>query len=206
MAKQEFLDNFRIARNLFRHPRVEASPELDGSAVAQLLARAAIWLTPKSVKGFDLRDFPELGAERKKQLEDAIASFLFIARQVPPDDPASDAQFTNAAAALEKAIEILEPYLPAPGEGGRVEAALRRVDFPQWVLNWDYELGSDQQGDAAVWVDIFVDRRLFSPSQIATMAPQMTRAIHQALSANGVSRWPYLRFRTDAEHRSSTST
>jgi len=59
MPKQEFLENFSVARNLFFHPQVEAdSQDIDTGAVAQLLARAAIWLTPKSVKGFNAADFP----------------------------------------------------------------------------------------------------------------------------------------------------
>jgi hypothetical protein len=48
MAKQDFLDNFRIARNLFFHPRVAAdSTQADPQAIEQRVARVAIWLTPK---------------------------------------------------------------------------------------------------------------------------------------------------------------
>ena len=43
MAKQEFLENFRVARNLFAHPRVEAdSRQIDTGAVAQALAHYGV--------------------------------------------------------------------------------------------------------------------------------------------------------------------
>ena len=72
MARQDFLSNFRVARNLFVHPRLDGSgPNLDPQTTAERLARAAIWLTPKSVAGFNAADFPELGFDRKKALEDA---------------------------------------------------------------------------------------------------------------------------------------
>ncbi len=76
MAKQDFLANIRIARNLFGHPRVETdSPGLNGPHIADVLARAAIWLTPKSVQGFDSNDFPELGPITLGELAAAIRDF-----------------------------------------------------------------------------------------------------------------------------------
>jgi hypothetical protein len=91
MAKQEFLENFRIARNLFIHPLVEAGrSHPDAGAVTQLLARAAIWLTPKSVKGFNAADFAELEPDRQRELEDAFQAFMAVAKEVPSDEPATE--------------------------------------------------------------------------------------------------------------------
>ena len=42
-------------------------------------------------------------------------------------------------------------------EARGVEAALRTVNYPAWVVNWDYELESDADGVPAVWVNIFAD-------------------------------------------------
>ena len=61
MAKEEFLTNIRIARNLFNHWRVgNGNAQSDPHALDQMLARSAIWLTPRSVRSFDAGDFPEL--------------------------------------------------------------------------------------------------------------------------------------------------
>jgi hypothetical protein len=203
MAKQEFLENFRIARNLFVHPRVEAdSQHIDTGAIAQVLARAAIWLTPKSVKGFDAADFPELGPDRQRELQDAYQAFLAVAKEVPPAEPATGEQYRNAEIALTKMLRILEPYLPTPDEGRKVAQALKSIEFPPWVVNWDYELGSDEEGGAAVWINLFADRKLASPQDFGRLASQLTHRIRAALSANGVARWPYIRVRTTAEHKS----
>src|SRR5205823_5336662 len=143
-GKRDFLANFRIARNLFVHGKVVAgNPALDAAAIERTLARAAIWLTPKSVSDFNAADFSELGASRQQELLSAVQSFLAVAREVPSDRPATAEQYGNAAVAFGKILTILEPYLPLPDEGRSVEAALRTVKFPAWVVNWDYELGSD---------------------------------------------------------------
>src|SRR5215831_14700493 len=117
MSKQDFLNNFRIARNLFMHPRVETdSPHLDPQAIEQKLARAAIWLTPRSVKGFNASDFPELGRDRQRELQTAVRDFLEIANRVPANKPATTEQYNNAAAMFVKILEILAPYLAEPDE------------------------------------------------------------------------------------------
>jgi len=87
LAKRDFLANFRIARNLFVHSRpVDADrATVHTAAFADTLARAAIWLTPKSVDGFNAADFPELGLVRQAELQTAVQNFLAVATQVPAD-------------------------------------------------------------------------------------------------------------------------
>lgn len=199
MAKQEFLDHFRIARNLFVHPRAETDTQQVDPAAA---ARAAIWLTPKSIKGFNAADFPELGPDRQSELQTAANDFLNVAKDVPPDRAATAEQYGNAAVAFTKMMTILEPYLATPDEGTKVAQALRGMDFPPWVLNWDYELGSDDEGGPAVWVNLVVDQSAARPADFARLASRMTQPIRQALAASGVKRWPYIRVRTAAEYKS----
>ncbi len=110
-TKREFLINFGIARNLFAHPRVTAdSPSIDTATMARTLARAAIWLTPKSVAGFNAADFPELGLDRQRELQSAVQDFLAVARQVPADKPATDAQYGNIT--METTLDPkVQPFL-----------------------------------------------------------------------------------------------
>jgi len=202
MPKQEFLDNLRIARNLFSHPRVETdSSQLDPRALEGMIARAAIWLTPKSVKRFNADDFPELGPDRQRELQTAIDHFLEVANQVPPTQPASPQQLDMARTAFAKVLSILNPYLPTPEEGTKLEEVLRNVEFPAWVANWDYELGSDEDGVPAVWVNLFVDESSAPRREFGRLASQMTTKIRQKLSAAGSNRWPYVRVRTAVEHK-----
>ncbi len=200
MSKQGFLDNCRIARSLFVHPGVRTDgPTVDSQELESMVARAAIWLTPKSVKGFNADDFPELGSDQREELRSAINEFLRVAREVPPTEPASQQQLNTARAAFTKVLRILEPYLPE--EGTKVEKALENVAFPPAVANWDYELGSDEDGLPAVWVNLYVDETSGPRRELGRLASQMTTKIHQALSTAGSNRWPYVRVRTAVEHK-----
>jgi hypothetical protein len=202
MAKQEFLDNFRVARNLFHHPRVTTdNPQVDPRALEQMIARAAIWLTPRSVDGFDADDFPELGLDRQAELRAAVSEFLAVANQVPPTEPAKPDQLAKATAAFAKMLSILGPYVPAPAEGENIEEALQSVEFPSWIANWDYELGSDQDGLPAVWINLFADETSAPRKEFGRVASQLTRKIREALAAVGSDRWPYVRMQTAVEHK-----
>jgi len=204
MAKQDFLDNFRIARNLFFHARVAAdSTQADPQAIEQRVARAAIWLTPKSVKGFNADDFAELGLDRQRELQAAVREFSDVAQQVPPNAPATPEQLGNATVAFEKMLQILMPYLPTPQDGDKVEEALKSVDFPSWVVNWDYELESDEDGSPGVWVNLYADESSAPRKEFGRVASRMTTKIREALSRVGSPRWPYIRMRTAVEHKSA---
>ncbi len=203
MARQEFLDTFRVARNLFLHPQAEANrQQTDPKAAAERLARAAIWLAPNSVKGFNPDDFPELGPDRQRELQAAAQDFLAVAREVPRDSLATPEQYGKAAAPFRKMVEILQPYVATPDEGSKVVQVLRSQDLPAWVLNWDYELGSDHEGDPMVVVTLFVDWSAATPMEIARFASQLNQKLIHALPDAGVRRWPHIRVRTAEEHKS----
>jgi len=205
LTKKDFLLNFRIGRNLFVHPqRVEAdSATVDTAKIADALSRAAIWLTPKSVAGFNAADFPELGLDRQVELQTAVQNFLAVAKQVPANRAATPEQYGNAMVAFQKILEILQPYLPMPDEAKKVEKALRGVTFPAWVVNWDYELGSDEEGGPAVWVNLFAEEGA-PRSEFGRFASQIIPKIRLSLSTEGVNRWPYVRLRTATEHKTAS--
>jgi hypothetical protein len=118
--------------------------------LARRLERKAIWLTPKSVGGFDVDDFRELGPDRQRKLADAVQEFLAVAKQVPPAATATADQLRTAAVAFKKLLAILEPYLPTHEEAVKVEEVLQTVEFPEWVANWYPELWNDSEGAPAV--------------------------------------------------------
>lgn len=112
MSKREFLDNLRVARNLLVHGDVTTgSRQLDPAALAQALTRAAIWLTPSAVKGFRADDFQELGAAPQRAVADAVQEFERVAKQVPPDAPATDQQYINVSTTRGVATVALRPYV-----------------------------------------------------------------------------------------------
>jgi hypothetical protein len=203
-SKNTFLENLRIARNLFFHPRVEADhPGLDPETLSRMVSRAALWLTPRSVAGFSAADFPELSLERQGELATAIREFQSAAREVPPDKSATREQLGNATVAFTKVLEILKPYLVPPQEGAVVEEALRKVGLPEWAVNWDYEFGSDKDGIPAVWVTVFVDENSVPRRDLGRFASQLTTKLLDALTEAGSERWPYVRVRLAIEHKTA---
>jgi hypothetical protein len=119
--------------------------------IAGKRARAAIWLTPKSVNGFNSADFPELGLDRQAELQTAVQNFLAVGRQVP----------ANQATTPEQ-----------------------------------------KEGDPAVWVNVFAEEGA-PRSEFGRFASQIIPKIRQALSTEGVNRWPYVRLRTATEHKTA---
>jgi len=200
IVKQEFLDNFRVARNLFVHRHVPVdSPQGDPRAIA----RASIWLTPKSVRGFDPNDFRDLDDDRRKELERALTEFLAVAGEVPASQAATPEQLARAQLVFATLLQILEPYLPTPVEGEEVERALENVELPPWVVNWDYELGTDEDGEPVVWINLFVDENSAPRSEFGRLASRVNVQAREALAATGSQRSPYVRLRTAIEHKTA---
>jgi len=80
-------------------------------------------------------------------------------------------------------LRILEPYLPTPDEGRKVAQALKSIEFPPWVVNWDYELGSDEEGGAAAWINLFADRKHRDPATW-TYAPLLLALAKELVDRN----------------------
>jgi hypothetical protein len=202
-SKERFLANFRVARNLFLHPRAETdAPTIDSASISDALTRGALWLTPKSVEGFNAADFPELRPDRQAELLNAVQTFKAVVSQVPVDKSPTKEQYGNAGTAFIAILNILSPYLPTPEESKKVERALRNVAFPPWAVNWDYELGTSEEGDDAVWVNVFAEVNV-ARSDYGRFSSQIIPTIRQALSAEGVRRWPYVRLRTATEYKTA---
>jgi len=196
MSKREFLDDLRLTRNLFVHGAVTAAVRrLDPAALAQALTRAAIWLTPSAVTEFRADDFRELGPDDQPALAEAVQEFDRVAKEIPPDGAATGRQFVEASAALEKILEILGHYLPSHEEPARVRAALAGLDYPNWVLNRDYEFGSDEDGAPTVRVTLYADEGAIPPDQLGRHALEMVPKLRAALTAARISRWPFVRMR-----------
>jgi hypothetical protein len=131
-----------------------------------------------------------------------VQTFKAVASQVPADKPPTKEQYGSAATPFIAILNILSPYLPTPEESKKVERALRKVPFPPWVVNWDYELGTSEEGDPAVWVVVFAEGAV-ARSDYGRFGSQIIPIIRQALEAEGVGRWPYIRLRTATEYKTA---
>lgn len=206
-TRRSFLDNLRVARNLFAHPQVHTdSAEIDAEKTAIALARAAIWLTPRSVAGFDIADFPELTEGQQIELQAAVKDFLSVANQVPADKPATIEQYRSACSTLQSILSLLNSYLPRHDESREIEMALQKVEFPPWVVNWDFELASDSEGMETVWVNVFGDEEAMPWTQLGRVSLELRGKVRDALYDARIARYPYIRMRTAQEHKSLTGS
>ena len=52
--------------------------------ISRRLARAALWMTPKAVEGYDPEDFRDLPEDQQEGLRNAVGEFEPLADSVPP--------------------------------------------------------------------------------------------------------------------------
>jgi hypothetical protein len=203
MSRQDFLDSVWLARNLRVHARGRSDL---APAVAQDSEgpppRAPVWLTPKSVAGFEGDDFRELGPDRQRELAEAVAEFLAVAQQVPPTAPATPDQVSQAAAALTKLFQILAPYDPTFEESRKVERAIESLELPDWVESWNFRLDKDWADDPSVRVTLYMDERIAPRNQWIPTLKRLTSSLVNALSSLGISRFPYIGMSPVSEHKS----
>jgi hypothetical protein len=189
MAKHEFLNQLRHARNLFFH-----APDANGSG----LGRSAIWLTPASVQGFHKDDFAELPPAQQDELEQAVAEFSSIASQVPASGTPSDEQVRDASVALKRILDLLNRYVPASQseEESRIAQAMQQVSLPHWVINWDFEYGWGIDNEPLIWIYLYVDENGATREQLVRETSRIASELLHRLVTLGVNRWPSVRLRS----------
>jgi hypothetical protein len=201
MAKHEFLQNLRTARNVFFHRVGPQAAHEDPRDPKAQVARALIWLAPSSVSGFDPSEFTELSSDVREQLKDRVQQFLDVAKHVGPDKKPTEDEVQRAMLAFLDVVRLLDPYLSATEEAQKVREVLEGVDFPPGVVTWEYEIGADATGDPAVWIWLFVDEDVVQRKEVSRVTTAVREKIRDALAAAGIRRWPYVRVRTAAEQR-----
>jgi hypothetical protein len=105
MARDDFFDSLRIADGMLPPMRVLRP----GGRTTYFSGDP--WLTPFSVEGFDPADFADWPKKERERLEREVESFLAIAREVPPNEPATKAQSKEARKHLEEAMRIVREHL-----------------------------------------------------------------------------------------------
>src|SRR5260370_464813 len=108
MAREEFIDSLRLAFRDLSGWRVSSGQGAQTDAyLAKTLHYADLWLTPKSVEGFDPADFLDWPKHEREKLTKEVESFRAIAEQVPANKPATNAQSKQARKHLERELQIV---------------------------------------------------------------------------------------------------
>ena len=105
--REEFILDVRRSARTLQNPNVEAdSDAVDTDAIAKILHRAALWLTPKVVEHYDPDDFADEQTDQQNRLRLAVEEFRKLARQIPPDQPATVDHFMEGAERLRELIKV----------------------------------------------------------------------------------------------------
>src|SRR5688572_3868655 len=110
MALAEFLRNITTAAKFLSPTVASDSASVDADAVEDMLTRAALWLTPAAVNGFDPNEFWSLSAAEKEALRTSVQRFRDLASSVPADGPAPPAIVAQALAAFVDILRRTGPY------------------------------------------------------------------------------------------------
>src|SRR5689334_20984727 len=105
MARQEFLDNLRIAYRSLASERVTG--DVIDTSIAEALTSANLWLTSRAVKGFRAADFADLPQADLRALRHSVQRFRAITSQVPRNRPATKGQAKSARQYLQRILEIV---------------------------------------------------------------------------------------------------
>lgn len=202
MSLREFWISVRTGAKFLLPSATVDSPKLDANRIESMLRGTFIWLTPKAVEGFDESDFDFLADGERNRLTQCVNEFVNAAQQVPPDQPATDAQVQAGLTPFQCVLEIMRP-----DKYGDVEALVigKRVEqcvagqLPEWVADLRFETGEDSNGDPAVWIwvevaDVAAEEEVFSKN-----TKQVRDIIESSLRKLGIQHWPYVRFRTSSE-------
>src|SRR5438874_7523422 len=141
MARDEFLDNLRMAYRQMSRPSVRSDlGAAHADQIARLLHSADLWLTPMAVGGFNPDDFPDWPEKDRRLLERSVKDFLEIAKDVPPNSPATKEQSKQARKNLEKAMQIVREHILADWLNAQrrlIAEAKKAADAKGWSVKED---------------------------------------------------------------------
>ena len=201
MSLQDFWTSVRVGARMIAPSATADSPRINADYVQRKLQSATIWLTPKSVEGFDERDFEFLPEAERMELAAAVEAFRTIARGVSPSRPASNDEIKQALPQFQRVIEILGINRYADAEAFKIgkEVELRVAGrLPDSVLELRFETGVDSSGGEAIWVWVIFEDELGEEALLSSVE-SVRQLLGDAIRQLGVRRWPYVRFRTNAD-------
>jgi hypothetical protein len=204
MAITDFLWNFRAA-TIFVPPRDDVG---NAPPTADQLAEAAryykLWLTPRTVEGFEARGFYDLSEDEKRNLERLVEEFRQLAERIAPDRQPTADEVREGRRLFVAIRRVVGRYVDDPRVAEVVQALddeRSEVWFPKFIVNYDVQFGQDHTGDPAVWVRFIVADEAAEDDHIVDSLPLLRRKIYELLAAKGIDRVAYLNFRTEGEEQ-----
>jgi hypothetical protein len=134
--REEFILDVRRAARLEQKPTVATDADLiDPDALAKALQRAALWLTPKVVEAYDPAEFTGWNEALQQELQGAVEEFRTVAQTIPPDKPATAAQFRTGLKAFQRLVAAVRGVVLAEWTSA-AEEVTRQVE--QWSADCEW--------------------------------------------------------------------
>lgn len=198
MALDDFWASIRTAASL-HSPTVAADTPEAVAAWERILRQARLWLTPRSVEGYDPVDFSFLDEGEQTRLRDGVERFRAAAGQVAADAAPTERQAKEGDAAFRAILALLRPHRFRDAESFRTQILLDRAlqgGLPPWVTAVACETGTDLGGDPAIWIWVDVTDEATRRGKVEKEGQAIHDRIESAYHRIGGRRWPYIRFRS----------
>ncbi len=201
MALTQFLQGVRNGGMLIA-PRASAEHQSNAATIEDRLRRPDLWLTPKTVEGFDANDFTYLTNDQKSALAKNVAEFRQVATTVPSDGPATRQQVAAASEPFREIYETVQRYFSKDFLAVRsaITGLFASGAFPDFVATFDLQVENDSTGDPAVWVWLIVDDAADENLAFHAIRPAQ-QTIADRLAELGIERFVYLSIRSVNEQR-----
>jgi hypothetical protein len=158
------------------------------------------WLTPTAVADLLESDFHTMRPAQRERLFEAVEKFRPIAEIASP----TLEQVTEARAAFDTILEILQPYLTPESEKIRETIASAWQKERDWIPTFDYELSNNWLDQPVVWLWLVVKDDVL-PDDIDIKNPiareglwRIKDAIRKEFNDAGIERWPNISVRTES--------
>ncbi|MBP3957980.1 hypothetical protein J8F10_22220 [Gemmata sp. G18] len=175
-------------------------PDRDELEYTWLKRSAPIWLSPRTVAGYDAGDFSSFSPADRDQLTAQVNAFRGVAEAIADREPTA-AELKSGLAYLMNFINLLD-HLALDAEGRALLLALyrSRITFPDFVLGIDYTLDTDATGDPGIWIWVIVPDDVDpDSSEFRQFSTQFRKEVRRALAEVKSDRLPYIHYRLLSE-------
>ncbi len=205
MSLQDFFNNVRIGQRLLESPRaaIDSTEPIPG-ALAATIEQADLWLTPRTVAGYNPEDFFFLKDDERSELDKAVQSFLRVARSAPPNRPVPMTQHNESRRCLESILRILAPdRFRTPQEWIASQAINQFRESPPAsdYLTGAYYRFDEDEGDSTIWIWLVLRDEIVNSPEFLTRAKELRGLLDRWFHYYGVESSTVIGFRSATEQR-----
>jgi hypothetical protein len=205
MAFEDFWISVRRAAGpIARQARVVDLPRLDPNEIDRTLrAEPTMWLTPRAVAGFDVKDLDFLPQAERRRMAKLVKDFQTLTSGLNPKDRAADEVVERALAMFRDIIVLLEFNRYEDPEafrlGKQIEQAIK-AQWPEELAELRFSTALDHTGDPGIWIWVFLtEEASTTDDEFLENAKRLRHWLDTIAREIAPERYPYLSFRSIAE-------